>query len=86
MEEGQPITKALLTHLRHELIHAVWTQLLDDEFLQAWRQGIVVTCADGITRRVFPRIFSYSADYPEKYVKTPNSWKVVSHCLLYDYF
>ena len=27
-----------------------------------------MTCADGIKRRIYPRIFSYSADYPEKYV------------------
>lgn len=52
--------------MRRELIHEVWNTLLDDEFLQAWRYGVVIRCADGITRRVFPRIFSYSADYPEK--------------------
>lgn len=25
-------------------------------------------CPDGVERRFYPRIFSYSADYPEKYV------------------
>jgi hypothetical protein len=29
---------------------------------------MVVKCADGIERRVYPRIFTYSADYPEKWV------------------
>ncbi|KAF9232549.1 hypothetical protein BU15DRAFT_90630 [Melanogaster broomeanus] len=28
--------------------------------------GVVITCYDGVKRRVFPRIFTYSADYPEK--------------------
>ncbi|EUC55247.1 hypothetical protein RSOL_104410 [Rhizoctonia solani AG-3 Rhs1AP] len=63
---GRPASSALLTHLRRELMHAVLHELLDDEFLHAWRHGIVVKCADGITRRVFPRIFTYSADYPER--------------------
>ncbi|KAF8603666.1 hypothetical protein BDV93DRAFT_523134 [Ceratobasidium sp. AG-I] len=66
VRDGRPVPKPLLTHLRRELIHEVWNKLLDNEFLQAWRHGIVICCADGIKRRVFPRIFSYSADYPEK--------------------
>ncbi|KAG9090779.1 hypothetical protein FRC06_000886, partial [Ceratobasidium sp. 370] len=68
LEGGRVIPKALLTHLRRELFHEMWKHLLDDEFLHAWRYGVVIQCADGITRRVFPRIFSYSADYPEKSV------------------
>lgn len=31
-------------------------------------QGLVITCADDVTRRIFPRFFTYSADYPEKFV------------------
>ena len=60
---------ALLTHCRRELMHQVWKLLLDDEFLEAYKHGIVIQCADGVTRRVYPRIFTYSADYPEKYVQ-----------------
>ncbi|RDB22554.1 hypothetical protein Hypma_009968 [Hypsizygus marmoreus] len=33
---------------------------------EAYHHGLVVTCLDGITRRFYPRIFTYSADYPEK--------------------
>ncbi|CUA77217.1 CRISPR-associated endonuclease Cas9 [Streptococcus mutans UA159] [Rhizoctonia solani] len=66
LEPGKPVPRALLTQIRRELIHAVWSILLDDEFLQSWRHGIIIMCADGIERRVFPRIFSYSADYMEK--------------------
>jgi hypothetical protein len=29
---------------------------------------VVVDCGDGIRRRVYFRIMTYSADYPEKYV------------------
>ncbi|KAG8741331.1 hypothetical protein FRC10_002993 [Ceratobasidium sp. 414] len=64
--DGRAPSSALLTHLRRELMHAILLELLDDEFLHAWRHGIVIKCADGITRRVFPRIFTYSADYPER--------------------
>ncbi|KAF8890440.1 hypothetical protein BD779DRAFT_1438607 [Infundibulicybe gibba] len=56
----------LLTHCRRELMHAVWSNLLDDKFLEAYKHGIVLLCPDGIWRRVYPRIFTYSADYPEK--------------------
>jgi hypothetical protein len=49
-------------------MHAVLHEILDTEFLHAWRHGIVIKCADGITRRVFPRIFTYAADYPERCV------------------
>jgi hypothetical protein len=41
--------------------------LLDDEFLEAYKHGIIIACCDGIIRRFFPRILTYSADYPEKY-------------------
>lgn len=47
-------------------MHEVWASLIDEEFVHAWRNGVVIKCADGITRRVFPRIITYSADYPEK--------------------
>ncbi|KIJ57457.1 hypothetical protein HYDPIDRAFT_64582, partial [Hydnomerulius pinastri MD-312] len=53
-------------HCHRELFHAQWEILLDDEFLEAWRHGIVVRCCDGVERRFYPRIFTYSADYPEK--------------------
>ena len=60
--------KEILTHCRRELMHAVWKMLLDDDFLHAYRYGIVIKCHDGVERRIYPRIFTYSADYPEKYV------------------
>jgi hypothetical protein len=58
-----------MTFLKHELVHAIWSLLLTDDFINAYIFGIVVLCADGISRRLFPRFFTYSADYPEKYVR-----------------
>ncbi|KIK32452.1 hypothetical protein CY34DRAFT_45100, partial [Suillus luteus UH-Slu-Lm8-n1] len=54
------------THLKRELMHAIWNLILDGKFMEAYEHGLVILCADGITRQVFPRFFSYSADYPEK--------------------
>ncbi|TFK61080.1 hypothetical protein BDN72DRAFT_805276 [Pluteus cervinus] len=58
--------KDILTHCRRELMHAVWRLILDDDFVHAYKYGMVIKCLDGVERRVYPRIFAYSADYPEK--------------------
>ena len=65
---GKPATGAVLTHLKRELIHAIWDLLIDDRFMDAYNNGIVVKFFDGILRRIFPRFYTYSADYPEKCV------------------
>jgi hypothetical protein len=57
---------SFFTHCHRELFHAQWEILLDDEFIEAYQHGIVSHCYDGINRRLYPRIFTYSADYPEK--------------------
>jgi hypothetical protein len=59
-------TAEVLSHCRHELMQAVWLLLLDDDFMNAYEFGIIIECLDGVSRRVFPRFFTYSADYPEK--------------------
>ncbi|KAJ3512195.1 hypothetical protein NMY22_g15405 [Coprinellus aureogranulatus] len=59
---GDPV----LTHVRRELFHAQWKILLDDDFIRAYRNGLVVDCPDGVRRRFYPRIMTYSADYPER--------------------
>ncbi|KAI6112660.1 hypothetical protein F5141DRAFT_1003094, partial [Pisolithus sp. B1] len=63
---GKASTGEVYTHCKRELIHAIWELLLDEKFMDAYKNGVVVRCGDGITRRIFPRFFSYSADYPEK--------------------
>jgi hypothetical protein len=47
-------------------MHGVWDQLLDDDFVALYLHGFVMDCFDGVSRRFYPRIFTYSADYPEK--------------------
>ncbi|KIK75878.1 hypothetical protein PAXRUDRAFT_18604 [Paxillus rubicundulus Ve08.2h10] len=63
-EEGS--SDDVYRHCKRELMQAIWKLLLDEKFMHAYKYGIVIRCGDGITRRVFPRFFSYSADYPEK--------------------
>jgi hypothetical protein len=57
-----------MAHCHRELYHAQWAVILDDEFLEAYVYGIVIDCCDAIRRRFYPRIFTYPADYHEKYV------------------
>jgi hypothetical protein len=56
----------LLTFMKRELMQRVWRVLLGADFIHAYLHGVVIRCADGVERLVFPRIFTYSADYPEK--------------------
>lgn len=57
-----------MTHCHREFFHSQWKELLDDDFMEAYEHGVVIECCDGIKRRFYLRIFSYSADYPEKSV------------------
>jgi hypothetical protein len=66
--DGKAARAPLLAHLKRDLFHACFREMLDDEFINAYKNGIVVKCNDGVERRLFPCIFTYSADYPEKYV------------------
>ena len=59
-------TDPLMAHCQRELFHEAWRVLLDKDFIHAYVHGVVMDCADNIKRRIYPRIFTYSADYPEK--------------------
>ena len=64
---GDGLSADVSTHCRRELIHAVWANLLDDDFLYAnCEHGNIILCPDGTSRRFYQRVFTYSADYPEK--------------------
>ena len=65
-ESGRRASPEILTHLKRELMHAIWKLILDDKFMEAYEHGIVIKCPDGIWRRFYPQFFTYSADYPEK--------------------
>jgi hypothetical protein len=63
---SRTVSDPLITHCRRELFHEAWKLMLDEDFIKAYKEGIIVDCSDGIRRRLFPRILTYSADYPEK--------------------
>ncbi|KAI0318229.1 hypothetical protein OF83DRAFT_48304 [Amylostereum chailletii] len=63
---GKPATAAMLAHCKREMVHAIWELLLNERFMDAYRNGIVIRCGDGVVRRIYPRFLIYSADYPEK--------------------
>ena len=56
-----------LAFLRKEVYHAVWALLLHPEFMHAYFHGFEWEFWDRVIRLCFPRIFTHSADYPEKY-------------------
>ena len=63
---SKDMPSAVETHLKRELMHAVWDMLLDDEFIKACDEGLEILCYDKILRDVFPWIYLYGADYPER--------------------
>lgn len=66
MNVKKSVKKKILTQIRRDLMHGCWKRVLDKDFCHAYKHGFVVTCQDGITRRFFPRFYTYTADYPEK--------------------
>ncbi|THU89276.1 hypothetical protein K435DRAFT_865459 [Dendrothele bispora CBS 962.96] len=68
---GEKPSDAVMRFLKREVIQAIYLLLLDPEFCDAYLNGLPVACADGILRCLFPRFFSYSADYPEKFRWVP---------------
>ncbi|KAG2342261.1 hypothetical protein BDR05DRAFT_976464 [Suillus weaverae] len=60
------INSKFTTHCCREFFHEQWKTLLDDQFLEAYEHRIVIICCNSIPCRFYPRIFTYSADYPEK--------------------
>lgn len=63
---GKLATSEMLTHLRRELIQAIWLLLLDDEFIHAYLHGLEMELFREILCLLFPRFLCHSADYPEK--------------------
>ncbi|KAI0689452.1 hypothetical protein C8T65DRAFT_588651 [Cerioporus squamosus] len=63
---GTPASAATLRLCKRDLMQQIWHLLLDEEFIKAYVHGMLIKCGDGVIRRLFPRIPTYSADYPEK--------------------
>ena len=60
------VAEDLMRYVKRELFQAQWKLLLDDDFVHAYRHGLVVDCPDKTRRRFYPRILTYTADYPER--------------------
>ncbi|KAF9494120.1 hypothetical protein BDN71DRAFT_1393819 [Pleurotus eryngii] len=63
---GKPPSVAMLTYLKRELLQGIWNLLISAEFILAYTHGITIKCYDGMKCLIFPWIFTYGADYPEK--------------------
>ncbi|KAJ7588691.1 hypothetical protein C8J56DRAFT_785328, partial [Mycena floridula] len=63
---GRAPTSDMLTFLKRDLFHATLNLLFTPEVVHAYRHGFEVVCADNVKRLLFPRFFTYSADYPER--------------------
>ncbi|KIL55287.1 hypothetical protein M378DRAFT_173752, partial [Amanita muscaria Koide BX008] len=63
---GVPAAADVITHCKRELMHLIWLLIIDDDFMHAYVHGFCHEFIDGVTRLVFPRFFTYAADYPEK--------------------
>lgn len=68
---GVAATAAVLAFCKRELMQEIWKLVLSPEFIRAFETGIIICCGDAILRRLFLRILTYSADYPEKYGPAP---------------
>ena len=66
-QSGVKLSDTLLTHCHRKFFHVQWCILLDDEFLEAYEHGIMIAWQDQVKHHIYPWIFTYSADYPEKY-------------------
>lgn len=79
-EFGVPPPADVFTHCRRELYHAVIKLILEGKFAEAYKHGILIKFPDGVIRRVFPRFYCYSADYPEKWASIlENALRPLTH-------
>ncbi|TEB04049.1 hypothetical protein FA13DRAFT_1807685 [Coprinellus micaceus] len=62
---GYHVAYFLKVYCKKELFHAQWSVLLSRDLKDAMRNGMVIVCPDGQQRCFYPRIMTYSADYPE---------------------
>ena len=65
---GKCPSDAFFAHCHCELFHEQWKVLLNDKLIDAYKHGIILICCDEIKRWFYPQIFTYSTDYPEKWV------------------
>lgn len=64
-----PPSAEVIRFCRRELFCQIWLLLMNEKFMKAYVNGILADGGDGVKRRYFLRLFTYSADYMEKYVQ-----------------
>ena len=55
----------LLAHCNREVFHVQWEVILDDKFINAWKNGILMAF-DKTVWWFYPRTVTYSANYIKK--------------------
>ena len=50
-------------------MQAIW-RLLDENFVDAYKSGLVIKFADDVDHHGFLQFYTYGSDYPEKYVSS----------------
>jgi hypothetical protein len=63
---GTPVKAEVLHFLKVDLMQKIWLLMLNEDFVDAYACGTLITCSDGVKCQIFPQIFTYAADYPEK--------------------
>jgi len=79
------MTNDCVTHCHREFFHKQWKILLDDEFLEAYEHDVIILCCDGLKRRFYPRIFTYSADSSEQYINFEHEANFFAYIILTEY-
>ncbi|KAJ3543081.1 hypothetical protein NMY22_g3268 [Coprinellus aureogranulatus] len=80
---GGNLPPKLIPYLNQEAMHAQWAIILGEAGLQdAIANGFIFKCSDGRERRFYIRIFTYSADYPEKQVFPSHPSQSSTHNLM----
>jgi hypothetical protein len=51
---NKPAMSAVLTHCKRELMQMIWLHLLNDDFVDAYTNGMLVECVDGTVQWFFP--------------------------------
>ncbi|KAF9554492.1 hypothetical protein CPC08DRAFT_727124 [Agrocybe pediades] len=75
----KPATRDMLTHLRRELMQAVWELILDEDTVQAYAYGERFKLYDDIERALYLQFLFYGMDYPEKVLVA--CMKYLTHCM-----
>ncbi|KIM59155.1 hypothetical protein SCLCIDRAFT_27457 [Scleroderma citrinum Foug A] len=71
----------VLAHCKRELFHAVWNILLDEDFLEAYKNGIVVKCFD-VPPFGRDAIRCFPADVAEMMQKTARHFEDMLQCAI----